>query len=179
MGSSLWEELQPAPAQGRLRATTAVGVMITAEGGGQTGATQRRCPCSWDTLEGPELTSSLPPASDLSVTRASLIPSGQKGLTALQSPTPPRLLWNSLSAAPQGLSPLSPFPSSSPEAPLLVVFPLSQSKLSVSNTGSAVLQLAHPGLQAHLHGLNSVPKFLEIFSLKNSPIRRKTRFVQA
>lgn len=50
VGSSLWEELQPAPSAGEgSGATTAVGVMITAEGGGQTGATQRQCPCSWDT----------------------------------------------------------------------------------------------------------------------------------
>ena len=42
VGSSLWEELQPAPSSGEgSEATTAVGVMITVEGGGQTGATQR------------------------------------------------------------------------------------------------------------------------------------------
>ena len=41
VGSSLWEELQPAPTSGECSGTaTAVGVMITVEGSRQTGATQ-------------------------------------------------------------------------------------------------------------------------------------------
>lgn len=67
----------------------------------------------------------------------------------------------------QGLSPLSPFPSSSPESPSPgCVSTVPEQTICEQHAGSAVLQLAHPGLQAHFTWPEQCSKILEIFSLK-------------
>lgn len=67
----------------------------------------------------------------------------------------------------QGLSPVSPFPSSSPESPSPgCVSTVPEQTICEQHAGSAVLQLAHPGLQAHFTWPEQCSKILENFSLK-------------